>query len=290
MRRRRPRTTSRAAGARRGGRAAPRRWPDVVAPDPLVPRPRAAGRGADGSSVRRGDRRGHAGVPRRGGRRARRACPDGFAAAGAFETIASEVAIANTEGQFCWAPSTMASLTTVVTGGERRAAGSPRRSRGVGRVDRRGRSGGAPRARPSQSQAPQRPRAGALHRSCSSPRPSSTLVGFLAWIGFGGRSSSRGARASRARRGGRSPRRRSRSATTPRSAGTLGAAVRLRGRAALARRPDQGRRVPRRGVRPADREAGGTSHRPATRSLRRTPRGRSRSTCSWSRASASSRR
>src|SRR5207253_5624713 len=42
----------------------------------------------------------------------------GFHAAGAFETSAVEVAIANTEGQFCYAPSTQTSITTVVSGGE----------------------------------------------------------------------------------------------------------------------------------------------------------------------------
>src|SRR5207245_294732 len=42
----------------------------------------------------------------------------GFHAAGAFDTIALEVALANTEGQFCYEPTTQTSLTTVVSGGE----------------------------------------------------------------------------------------------------------------------------------------------------------------------------
>jgi predicted Zn-dependent protease len=42
----------------------------------------------------------------------------GFRAAGAFETTAAEVALANTEGQFCYAPSTQATITTVVSGGD----------------------------------------------------------------------------------------------------------------------------------------------------------------------------
>ena len=45
-------------------------------------------------------------------------CPPGSAAAGAFETQALEVGIANTLGQRCWMPSTQASLTTVVTTGD----------------------------------------------------------------------------------------------------------------------------------------------------------------------------
>ena len=43
-------------------------------------------------------------------------CPAGCSAAGAYETIAVELGVANSEGQYCWAPSTQASLTTVVTG------------------------------------------------------------------------------------------------------------------------------------------------------------------------------
>lgn len=45
-------------------------------------------------------------------------CPSGFEASGAYETIAAETGVANTNGQLCWAPSTQASLTTVVTGGD----------------------------------------------------------------------------------------------------------------------------------------------------------------------------
>ena len=42
----------------------------------------------------------------------------GFRAAGAFETTAAEIALANTEGQFCYAPTTQATITTVVSGGD----------------------------------------------------------------------------------------------------------------------------------------------------------------------------
>ncbi len=43
-------------------------------------------------------------------------CAPACTAAGAYETLAVELGLANSEGQFCWAPSTQASLTTVVTG------------------------------------------------------------------------------------------------------------------------------------------------------------------------------
>ena len=45
-------------------------------------------------------------------------CADGFTAAGAYETIALELGLANTQGQRCWAPTTQASVTTVITGSE----------------------------------------------------------------------------------------------------------------------------------------------------------------------------
>ena len=117
-------------------------------------------------------------------------CPDGFTAAGAFETIASEVAVANTEGQFCWAPSTMASITTVVSGGEGghgfaevfEAATSD-----VDPIEIGKRAAGKAVA----SQSPWDIEAG-RYPVVLEPAAVSTLVGFLAWIGFGGRSLAEG--------------------------------------------------------------------------------------------------
>ena len=68
-----------------------------------------------------------------------------------------------------------------------------------------------------------------------------------------------------------------------------GRGLRLRGCAPSARGADQGRRVPRRRLRPADRETVGASlhrSRPARTQHRRAP---SRSTCSWKRATHRSR-
>src|SRR5207302_1942514 len=45
-------------------------------------------------------------------------CDPGFHAAGALDTTASEVAVVNSEGQFCYAPYTSAMITAVISGGE----------------------------------------------------------------------------------------------------------------------------------------------------------------------------
>src|ERR687891_132700 len=73
---------------------------------------------------------------------------EGFHAAGAHETVASEVAVATTEGQFCYAATSQATASTVVSGGDggtgyAEAWGGPRVRGG-----RHGR-----RARPPQRQA-----------------------------------------------------------------------------------------------------------------------------------------
>jgi PmbA protein len=113
-------------------------------------------------------------------------CPQGFTAAGAYETLASEVAVANTEGQFCWAPSSQASINTVVTGSD---GGS-----GFAEVFAAGRdeldpaaigTRAADKAVASRSARDIDP---GRYTVVLEPAAVSTLVGFLAWIGFGGRS------------------------------------------------------------------------------------------------------
>ena len=112
-------------------------------------------------------------------------CPDAFTAAGALETMASEVAVANTEGQFCWAPTTLASCTTVVTGGE---GGSGFAEVFAPAIDTL-RPGDTGRRAADKAVASQGPRELVPGRYPVVLEPSavSTLVGFLAWIGFGGR-------------------------------------------------------------------------------------------------------
>jgi predicted Zn-dependent protease len=112
-------------------------------------------------------------------------CPDGSTAAGAFETFASEVAVANTEGQFVWAPSTMASLSTVVSAGEDGSGFSEVFSTTSADLD----PAGIGRRAADKAVASRSPRDLDPGRYAVVLEPSavSTLVGFLAWIGFGGR-------------------------------------------------------------------------------------------------------
>ncbi len=109
----------------------------------------------------------------------------GFAAAGAFETTAFEIGVANTEGQRCWAASTRASIGTVVTGGE---GGSGFAEAFASRVDELDPAAIGARAfdKAERSQNPREPEPGA-HTTVLEPAAVSTLVGFLGWLGFGGR-------------------------------------------------------------------------------------------------------
>jgi len=117
-------------------------------------------------------------------------CPPGFTAAGAFETTAVEVAVATTEGQVCWAPVTQASLTTVVTGGEGGAGFAESFARRVEEIDPEaiGRRAEG-KARDSQNPRPLEP---GIYEVVLEPNAVSTLVGFLAYMGFGGRSIAEG--------------------------------------------------------------------------------------------------
>jgi PmbA protein len=112
-------------------------------------------------------------------------CPDGFTAAGAFETTAMELAIANSEGQFCWAPSSLASITTVVSGGDGGNGFAETFAARASDVD----AGAIGERAAGKAVASQRPRDldPGRHTVVLEPSAVSTLVGFLAWIGFGGR-------------------------------------------------------------------------------------------------------
>ena len=111
--------------------------------------------------------------------------PPGFLAAGAYETRASEVAVANTEGQFCWAPASQASITTVVTGGDGGSGFAESFAASAAELDPaaigRRAAGKATASRSPRALDPGR------YTVVLEPTAVSTLVGFLAWIGFGGR-------------------------------------------------------------------------------------------------------
>ena len=112
-------------------------------------------------------------------------CDPGFTAAGAFETTSMEVAVANSEGQFCWAPSTLASITTVISGGDHGNGFAEIFGARVSELDPEGiGKRAAQKARDSQNPGDLDP---GKYTVILEPSAVSTPVGFLAWIGFGGR-------------------------------------------------------------------------------------------------------
>jgi PmbA protein len=112
-------------------------------------------------------------------------CTPGFTAAGAYETQAIEVGVANTEGQFCWAPSTQASLTTVINGGEGGSGFAEIFSGSTEEID----PVAVGRRASDKAVASQQPTALApgVYPVVLEPSATATLIGFLAWIGFAGR-------------------------------------------------------------------------------------------------------
>ncbi len=110
---------------------------------------------------------------------------NGFRAAGSFQTTALEVALANTEGQFCYAPSTQCGTTTVVSGGRGGAGAAEATARRTADVDPTivGRRA-AQKARDSQDP---RPLPTGRYEVVLEPLAVSTLLGFLAYMSFGGR-------------------------------------------------------------------------------------------------------
>ena len=112
-------------------------------------------------------------------------CPGGFVAAGAFETMAVEIGLANTEGQSCWSPSTQASLTAVVTGGEH-GSGFAETFTGSARAIDPGAIGALASEKAVRSQRPAALDPG-TYTVVLEPSAVATLAGFLAYVGFGGR-------------------------------------------------------------------------------------------------------
>lgn len=113
-------------------------------------------------------------------------CPPSFVAAGALETAAVEIGVANSEGQACWSPSTQASLTTVMTGGEH---GSGFAEKFAGSIDAIDPDAVGERAAETALRS-QRPIAldPGTYPVVLEPSAVATLAGFLAYVGFGGRS------------------------------------------------------------------------------------------------------
>ena len=249
-----------AEGARAGGRERAWRWPAWSAPDPQFPglARSSAARGAPG--LRRGDGVGDAGAARRGG----------------WPSWSGSARTASRPPARTRRPRSRSASRTPRASSARRRRRRPRSPRSISggeggngfaetlrRGGRRGRSGrrsagGRPRRRGDAAAAGRW--SPARITVVLEPAAVSTLVGFLAFIGL--RRASTWPRAARPRRASEGQQ-----VAAP-SVSHLGrrdgsaharAAVRLRGRAAAARRSHQGRRVRRRGVRPAN----GGADRPA---------------------------
>ena len=172
------------SGARRAAESA-REMTDVVAPDPLFPglapkAPVAERDGFDEATAAATPALRASGVADLVGR-----AGSGFSAAGAFETTAVEVGLVNTEGQRCWAPQTQAMLTTVITGGDRGSGFAEIASTRVGDIDAQ-EIGSRAASKAHASQDPQSLEPG-VYEVVLEPAATSTLVGFLAYLGFGGR-------------------------------------------------------------------------------------------------------
>lgn len=110
---------------------------------------------------------------------------EGFTAAGAYETMAMEVGLANTEGQRCWAPTTQASVTTVITGGEGGSGFAEVFAGSMGSVDA-GAIGRRASDKAVSSQSPRELPAG-VYPVVLEPAATAGLVGFLSFVGFSGK-------------------------------------------------------------------------------------------------------
>ncbi|MFN2590775.1 MAG: TldD/PmbA family protein [Actinomycetota bacterium] len=114
----------------------------------------------------------------------------GFHAAGALETNAVEVAVANTEGQFCYSPSTQSTVTTVVSGGDGGAGAAEVAASRFEEIDAPAVGARAfDKARRSQRLQDLPP---GRYDVVLEPLAVTTLVSFLAYVGFGGRAIAEG--------------------------------------------------------------------------------------------------
>jgi predicted Zn-dependent protease len=117
-------------------------------------------------------------------------CEPGFHAAGAFETSASEVTVANTNGHFCYAPSTQTTLSAVISGGSGGTGFAEVTAGQVSEVDATA-VGLRASAKARDSQDPRDLEPG-RYEVVLEPAAVATLLSFLAYLGFGGRSIAEG--------------------------------------------------------------------------------------------------
>ncbi|MEX2275891.1 MAG: TldD/PmbA family protein [Actinomycetota bacterium] len=112
-------------------------------------------------------------------------CGDRMHAAGAYETTAMELGIANTQGQRCWAPITQAQLNAVITGPDGGNGFAESITPRVEDVDP-GALGAAAASKAVASTNP-RPIEPGTYEVVLEPAASSTLLEFLAYLGLGGK-------------------------------------------------------------------------------------------------------
>ena len=112
-------------------------------------------------------------------------CGKGMHAAGAYETTAMELGIANTQGQQCWSPITQAQLNAVVTGPDGGSGFAESITPRVEVVDP-GELGATAAAKAAASTNP-RPIDPGTYEVILEPAASSTLLEFLGYLGFGGK-------------------------------------------------------------------------------------------------------
>jgi PmbA protein len=172
------------AGARRAAESA-REMASVVGADPLFPglagpaEPKERDAFDEATAATTPEARAQ-GVAELVGR-----CPAGFTAAGAFETMAVEIGVATTAGQLVWEPTTQASLTTVISGGEGGHGFAETFAGSAAEVDPEA-IGARAAGKAVASQRP-KPLDPGVYTVVLEPAAVSTLVGFLAWIGLGGK-------------------------------------------------------------------------------------------------------
>jgi PmbA protein len=110
---------------------------------------------------------------------------DGFHAAGALDSSAAEIAVATSEGQFCYAPYTQSTITTVVSGGDGGAGTAEATAGRFGEIDPEA-IGRLAFQKARDSQNPRDVDAG-RYEVVLEPLAVTTLVSFLSYVGFGGR-------------------------------------------------------------------------------------------------------
>src|SRR4051794_17521080 len=115
---------------------------------------------------------------------------DGFHAAGSYETGGAEIALLNSEGQVCYGPTTQATGTALVRGGDGGAGYVEAWASAASALDLEAIGTRAAR-KAADSQTPRDIGPG-RYEVVLEPAAVATMVAFLTWLGFGGRALAEG--------------------------------------------------------------------------------------------------